>query len=78
MLLDRVVQNSQGVLLQLEAACDGIPQDSPVKSRLNTALKRAEILLDQLRDQADFCRQRARARYGYGSHEYPDHRPGSR
>jgi PleD family two-component response regulator len=39
MLLDRVVQNSQGVLLQLEAACEMIPQDSPAKSHLNAALQ---------------------------------------
>jgi hypothetical protein len=62
MLLDRVVQNSQGVLLQLEAACEMIPQDSPAKCHLNAALQRAETLLDQLRDQADIRRQRAHAR----------------
>ena len=38
----------------------------------------AEILLDQRRDQADFCRQRSRARCGLTSHEYTHHRPGSR
>jgi hypothetical protein len=78
MLLDRVVQNSQGVLLQLEAACDAIPQDSPAKCHLNAVLKRAEALLDQLRDQADVRRQRARARCGLASHEYTNHRPGGR
>jgi hypothetical protein len=77
MLLDRVVQNSQGVLLQLEAACQMIPQDSPAKSRLNAALKRAESLLDQLRDQADVRWQQTRGRCGYGR-EYTNHRPGSR
>ena len=78
MLLDRVVQDSQGTLLQLEAACEMLPQDSPAKSRLRAALKNAEILLDQRRDQADFCRQRSLARCGLTSHEYTHHRPGSR
>ena len=77
-LLDHVVQNSQGVLLQLELACDMIPQDSPAKTHLNGELKRAGALLDQVRDQADICRQRARARCGLTSYEYTNHRPGSR
>jgi hypothetical protein len=62
MLLDRVVQNAQGVLLQLETACEMIPQDSPAKKDLSAVLKRADILLEQLRDQADIRTQRARAR----------------
>jgi hypothetical protein len=72
-LLDRVVQNSQGVLLQLEAACESIPPDSPAKCQVNAALERAEILLDRLREQADIRRLRARARSGASSHGYNHH-----
>jgi hypothetical protein len=53
MLLDGVVQNAQGVLLQLAAACEMIPQDSPAKEGIGAALKRAENLLEQLRNQAE-------------------------
>jgi hypothetical protein len=53
MLLDGVVQNAQGVLLQLETACEMIPQDSPAKEGLRTALETADSLLEQLRNQAE-------------------------
>jgi len=61
MLLDGVVQNAQGVLLQLEAACEMIPQDSPAKEGIRAALKRAENLLEQLRNQAEIRTRPARA-----------------
>lgn len=61
-LLDRVVQDAQGVLLQLESACETIPPNSPAKADLGAALKRAEGLLEQLRNQADIRTQRMRAR----------------
>jgi hypothetical protein len=66
MLLDGVVQNAQGVLLQLETACEMIAHDSPAKEDLNTALKRAEVLLEQLRNQAEIHTRRSRARSGGG------------
>ena len=62
MLLDGVVQNAQGVLIQVETACEMIPQDSPAKEDLRAALKRAEILLEQLRNQAEIHTRRSRAR----------------
>jgi hypothetical protein len=62
MLLDGVVQNAQGVLLQLETACEMIPQDSPAKESLRAALNRAEILLEQLRNQAEIRTRRSRVR----------------
>jgi hypothetical protein len=62
MLLDGVVQNGQGVLLQLETACEMIPHDSPAKEDLRAALKRAEILLEELRNQAEIHTRRSRAR----------------
>jgi len=55
------VQNAQGVLLQLEAACEMIPQDSPAKEGIRAALKRAENLLEQLRNQAEIRTRPARA-----------------
>jgi hypothetical protein len=61
MLLDGVVQNAQGVLIQVETACEMIPQDSPAKEDLRAALKRAEILLEQLRNQAEIHTRRWRA-----------------
>jgi hypothetical protein len=61
MLLDGVVQNAQGVLLQLEAACEMIPQDSPAKEGIRAALERAENLLEQLRNQAEIRTRPARA-----------------
>jgi hypothetical protein len=60
MLLDGVVQNAQGVLLQLETAWEMIPQDSPAKEDLRTALKRADGLLEQLRNQAEIHTRRWR------------------
>jgi hypothetical protein len=60
MLLDGVVQNAQGVLLQLETACELIPQDSPAKEDLRTALKRADGLLERLRNQAEIHTRRWR------------------
>jgi hypothetical protein len=62
MLLDGVVQNAQGVLLQLETVCETIPQDLPAKEDLRAALKRAEALLEQLRNQAEIHTRRSRAR----------------
>jgi hypothetical protein len=61
-LLDAVVQNSQGMLLQLDAACELIPQDSPAKEDLRAALGRAEIMLERVRDQAEVRTRRCRAR----------------
>jgi hypothetical protein len=61
-LLDRVVQDAQGVLLQLESVCETIPPNLPAKEDLGAALKRAEGLLEQLRNQADIRTQRMRAR----------------
>ena len=62
MLLDGVVQNAQGVLLQLETACEMIPQDSRAKEDLRATLKRADNLLEQLRNQAEIRMRRTRAR----------------
>jgi hypothetical protein len=62
MLLDGVVQNAQGVLLQLETACEMIPQESPAKEDLRAALKRADQLLEQLRNQAEIRTLRSRVR----------------
>jgi len=39
-----------------------ISQDSPAKEDLRAALKRAEHLLEQLRDQAEIRTRRSRAR----------------
>jgi hypothetical protein len=60
MLLDRVVQNSQGVLLQLQTSCDLVPAESPARQELSAVLKKAEVLLDELRDEADVRAQRLR------------------
>ena len=62
MLLDGVVQNAQGVLLQLETASETIRQDLRAKQDLKAALKRAENLLEQLRNQAEIHTRRSRAR----------------
>lgn len=62
MLLDAVVQNAQGLLLQLEAACELIPQASPAKEDLRATLGRAEIMLERVRDQAEIRTRRFRAR----------------
>jgi hypothetical protein len=62
MLLDGVVQNAQGVLLQLETACEMIPQNSRAKEDLRATLKRADNLLEQLRNQAEIRTRRTRAR----------------
>jgi hypothetical protein len=61
MLLDGVVQNAQGVLLQLETACEMIPQESRAKEDLSAALKQADSLLEQLRNQAEIRMRRSRA-----------------
>jgi hypothetical protein len=58
MLLDGVVQDAQGVLLQLETACEMIPQDSHAKEDLRATLKRADNLLEQLRNQAEIRTRR--------------------
>jgi hypothetical protein len=55
-LLDRVVQESQGVLLQLQTACEMIETSSPAKKNVDAALKLAEGLLEQWRDQVDVHR----------------------
>jgi hypothetical protein len=60
MLLDRVVQNSQGVLLQLQTSCEMVPAESPARDELKLVLKKAEMLLDVLRDEADTRTQRLR------------------
>jgi hypothetical protein len=60
-LLDSVVQNAQGVLLQLETACDLIPPGIQAKEEMRTALRRGEDLLDQLRNNAEIRTRRARA-----------------
>jgi hypothetical protein len=67
MLLDNVVQNAQGVLLQLETACESIPQNSPAKEHLRAALNQAERLLEQLRNQAEIHTRGTRARGKDGS-----------
>jgi hypothetical protein len=59
-LLDRVVQNSQGLLLQLQASCDTVPPQSPAREELCAVLQKAEVLLDELRDEADVWTQRLR------------------
>lgn len=63
-ILDRVVQNSQGVLLQLQMTCDLIPAETRSREELNAVLKRAEMLLDELRNEADIRTQRLRGRRG--------------
>ena len=60
-LLDTVVQNAQGVLLQLETACQLIPQGLPVKEDLRASLRRAELMLDRLREQTELGTRRSRA-----------------
>ncbi|HEY2676644.1 MAG TPA: hypothetical protein VGI65_06710 [Steroidobacteraceae bacterium] len=61
-LLDGVVQNAQGVLLQLETTCQLIPQGSPAKEGLTASLRRAELMLDRLREQTEFRTRRCRMR----------------
>jgi hypothetical protein len=61
-LLDTVVQNTQGVLLQLETARQLIPQDSPAKEELRVSLRRAESMLDHLREQTELRTRRCRVR----------------
>jgi hypothetical protein len=63
LLLDRVVQDSQGLLLQLQMASDLSSQDTSAKTDLNAALKRAERLLEDLRNQAELHSQRSLARW---------------
>lgn len=60
MLLDGVVQNAQGVLLKLETACELIPETSPAKEDLKTALAKADSLLERLRNQAEIHTRRWR------------------
>jgi hypothetical protein len=59
-LLDRVVQNSQGLLLQLQASCDLVPRESSAREELNAVLKKAEALLEELREEADIHTRRLR------------------
>lgn len=56
------MQDGQGVLLQLQTACETVPQNSNARKDLNEALRQAEILLERLRDQADIRTQRLRSR----------------
>jgi hypothetical protein len=61
-LLDTVVQNAQGILLQLDTTCQLIPQDSPAKQDLKASLQRAELMLDHLREQTELRTRRSHLR----------------
>lgn len=63
-LLDTVVQTAQGVLLQLETACQLIPHGLPAKEELKGSLRRAELMLDRLREQTELRARRCRVRSG--------------
>jgi hypothetical protein len=62
LLLDSVVQDAQGVLLQLESACQQVPQGLPAREDLRASLRRAELMLDRLREQTEIRTRRSRAR----------------
>jgi len=65
-LLDSVVQDTQGMLLQLQAVSQLIAPDSPAKAGMEATLTRAEILLAAVRDEAEVQSRRFHARSGQG------------
>ena len=50
-LLDQVIQDFQGVLLSIHAACDGIDPNEPVRSAIDVSLDRADHVLEKWRDR---------------------------
>jgi hypothetical protein len=51
LLLDEAIQDFQGVLLSIHAACEPIRADEPVRRAVDGALDRADVLLASWRDR---------------------------
>ena len=56
-LLDQLIQDFQGVLLTIHAACEPIAPHEPVRAGIDTSLDRADLVLEK-------WRERVRSRHG--------------
>lgn len=50
-LHDTLLQSTQGLILRFQAVAKGIPQDNPIRARLEQALDRADVVVAEGRDR---------------------------